>query len=128
MNNVLKKLYDSYTYQDKSILKLEILIYLLLSLSFAYGFASQIYTYMIYGVINIIPTIIEGMLLILFVPQLVLMIEALKGYYPFNDKYDVKNSPKIRIVDKNNKDAFNTKQRNKSNSKITNFPGNKKQE
>ena len=110
---LLKTLYDMYERTDRKILKFEVFIYILLSISFAYGFCTQIYAYFMYHKLQLVPTIIEGLLLIIFVIQMTLMIESLRGIYPFKDKTKVvKNKKKNRKARKTS-----------SNNKITKFPG-----
>lgn len=118
MKNLIQKLYDSYAHQDNAILTLEVVIYVLLSLSFTYSLVSSLYYYFVLShPVSIFQMVISGLLLVIFVMQLVLMVEVKLGIYPFKDKSKKKktNAKKsYKVVSKKTKPG---------DGKITKFPG-----
>ena len=100
---MFEKLYDNYLNMQKSMLSLQILIYSCLTLSFSYSLYQSINFYLNYKSLQIIPLAVSIILILVFVPQLILMILVKLNIDPF---YEDPAKKKKKIKKKKKKKRF----------------------
>lgn len=105
---MFRRLYDGYCNMDRKILTLEIVIYTALLISFCYSFYVELGYILAKGFSGeVIPFAVSTILILIFFPQLILMILVKMNVYPFKD--ETYSKPKKKQVKKTKKKNFKNK-------------------